>query len=125
MRTDVTDEESVQGALDTARDVFGSLHGLINCAGVGPAKRVLGRKGPHPLEDFDRVVQINLVGTFNPVRLAAAVMAENEPTDDGERGVIVNTASDNYLHMRKSSPLSRLQREMRATVVNGLIGGAP
>ena len=91
--TDVTDEESVQGALDTARGVFGSLHGLINCAGVGPAKKVLGRKGPHPLEDFNKVVQINLVGTFNPVRLAAAVMTENEPTDDGERGVIVNTAS--------------------------------
>jgi NAD(P)-dependent dehydrogenase (short-subunit alcohol dehydrogenase family) len=93
VRTDVTGEVSVQGALDTVRDAFGSLHGLINCAGVGPAKRVLGRKGPHPLEDFNRVVQINLVGTFNPLRLAAAVMAENEPTDDGERGVIVNTAS--------------------------------
>jgi NAD(P)-dependent dehydrogenase (short-subunit alcohol dehydrogenase family) len=93
VRTDVTGEESVQGALDTARDAFGSLHGLINCAGVGPAKKVLGRKGPHPLEDFNKVVQINLVGTFNPVRLAAAVMAENEPTRDGERGVIVNTAS--------------------------------
>ena len=92
-RTDVTDEESVQGTLDTVRDAFGSLHGLINCAGVGPAKRVLGRKGPHPLEDFNKVVQINLVGTFNPVRLAAAVMAKNEPADNGERGVIVNTAS--------------------------------
>jgi NAD(P)-dependent dehydrogenase (short-subunit alcohol dehydrogenase family) len=93
VRTDVTDEVSVQGALDTARDVFGGLHGLINCAGVGPAKRVLGRKGPHPLGDFNKVVQINLVGTFNPVRLAAAVMVENGPTEDGERGVIVNTAS--------------------------------
>jgi NAD(P)-dependent dehydrogenase (short-subunit alcohol dehydrogenase family) len=93
VRTEVTDEESVQGALDTVRDAFASLHGLINCAGVGPAKKVLGRKGPHPLEDFNMVVQINLVGTFNPVRLAAAVMAENEPTGDGERGVIVNTAS--------------------------------
>ena len=93
VRTDVTDEGSVQDALDSVRDAFGSLHGLINCAGVGPAKRVLGRKGPHPLEDFNKVVQINLVGTFNPLRLAAAVMAENEPTDDGERGVIVNTAS--------------------------------
>ena len=93
VRTDVTDEESVQDALETVRDVFGSLHGLINCAGVGPAKRLLGRKGPHPLEDFNKVVQINLVGTFNPVRLAAAIMAENEPNDGGERGVIVNTAS--------------------------------
>jgi NAD(P)-dependent dehydrogenase (short-subunit alcohol dehydrogenase family) len=93
VRTDVTDEESVEGALDTVRDAFGSLHGLINCAGVGPAKKVLGRKGPHPLEDFNKVVEINLVGTFNPLRLAAAVMAENEPTRDGERGVIVNTAS--------------------------------
>ena len=91
--TDVTDEESVQGALDTARSVFGGLHGLINCAGVGPAKKVLGRKGPHPLEDFNRVVQLNLIGTFNPIRLAAPILAENDPNEEGERGVIVNTAS--------------------------------
>jgi NAD(P)-dependent dehydrogenase (short-subunit alcohol dehydrogenase family) len=93
VRTDVTDEESVQAAIDATLEAFGGLHGLVNCAGVGPAKKVLGRKGPHPLEDFRKTVEINLIGTFNTTRLAAAVMAENEPTDDGERGVIVNTAS--------------------------------
>jgi len=90
---DVTDEESVQNALDAALDAFGSLSGIVNCAGVGSAERVLGRNGPHPLDAFVRTVQINLIGTFNVVRLGAAVMAQNEPTTDGERGVIVNTAS--------------------------------
>jgi NAD(P)-dependent dehydrogenase (short-subunit alcohol dehydrogenase family) len=90
---DVTDEVSVQNALDAALDAFGSLSGVVNCAGVGSAERVLGRNGPHPLDAFVRTVQINLIGTFNVVRLAAAVMAQNEPTTDGERGVIVNTAS--------------------------------
>jgi NAD(P)-dependent dehydrogenase (short-subunit alcohol dehydrogenase family) len=90
---DVTDEESVQNALDAALDAFGSLSGVVNCAGVGSAERVLGRNGPHPLDAFVRTVQINLIGTFNVVRLGAAVMAQNEPTTDGERGVIVNTAS--------------------------------
>jgi NAD(P)-dependent dehydrogenase (short-subunit alcohol dehydrogenase family) len=92
-RTDVTDEGSVQAALDVAREAFGGLYGLVNCAGVGPAKKVLGRNGPHPLEDFEKTVGINLIGTFNAIRLAAAIMAENEPGEDGERGVIVNTAS--------------------------------
>jgi NAD(P)-dependent dehydrogenase (short-subunit alcohol dehydrogenase family) len=91
--TDVTDEESVQAALEATREAFGGVHGLVNCAGVGPAKKVLGRKGPHPLEDFAKTVKINLIGTFNTIRLAAAVMAENEPTGDGERGVVINTAS--------------------------------
>jgi len=91
--TDVTDEESVQAALETAREAFGGVHGLVNCAGVGPAQKVLGRKGPHPLEDFTETVEINLIGTFNTIRLAAPMMSENEPTDDGERGVVVNTAS--------------------------------
>jgi NAD(P)-dependent dehydrogenase (short-subunit alcohol dehydrogenase family) len=90
---DVTDEESVQNALDAALDAFGSLSGVVNCAGVGSAERVLGRNGPHPMDAFVRTVQINLIGTFNVVRLGAAVMAQNEPTTDGERGVIVNTAS--------------------------------
>lgn len=93
VRTDVTDEDSVQGAVDAALDAFGGLHGVVNCAGVGPAKKVLGKKGIHPLEDFVRAVQINLVGTFNAIRLATAVISENEPTEGGERGVIVNTAS--------------------------------
>jgi NAD(P)-dependent dehydrogenase (short-subunit alcohol dehydrogenase family) len=93
VHTDVTDEESVQAALEATREAFGGVHGLVNCAGVGPAKKVLGRKGPHPLEDFAKTVKINLIGTFNTIRLAAAVMAENEPTGDGERGVVINTAS--------------------------------
>jgi NAD(P)-dependent dehydrogenase (short-subunit alcohol dehydrogenase family) len=91
--TDVTDEGSVQAAIEAAREAFGGLHGLVNCAGVGPAKKVLGREGPHPLEDFRKTVEINLVGTFNTMRLAVAVMVENEPTEGGERGVMVNTAS--------------------------------
>jgi len=91
--TDVTDEESVQSAVDAALDAFGILRGVVNCAGVGPAGKVLGKKGTHPLEDFAKTVEINLIGTFNVVRLAAAAMAENEPTQGGERGVIVNTAS--------------------------------
>ena len=69
------------------------MHGLINCAGVAPSERVVGRAGPHKLESFARTVQINLVGTFNMLRLAAAAMAQSEPDADGERGVIVNTAS--------------------------------
>jgi len=93
VRTDVTDEGSVRKAVDAALQSFGALHGLINCAGIGPAKKVLGKKGIHPLEDFVRAVQVNLVGTFNAIRLAAAAMAGNEPTEGGERGVIVNTAS--------------------------------
>ncbi len=92
-QTDVTDAASVQHALDTAQDHFGGLHGVVNCAGIVLGRKTFGRKGPHDLESFARVVQVNLVGTFNVIRLAAAVMAQNEPTDDGERGVIVNTAS--------------------------------
>jgi len=91
--TDVTDEQSVKAAVDVAPDVFGGLHGLVNCAGVAIAEKVLGRKGPHALESFEKVVRVNLVGTFNAVRLAAQAMTENEPGEDGERGVIVNTAS--------------------------------
>jgi NAD(P)-dependent dehydrogenase (short-subunit alcohol dehydrogenase family) len=91
--TDVTDEESVKAAVDVAPELFGGLHGLVNCAGVAIAEKVLGRKGPHTLESFEKVVRVNLVGTFNAVRLAARAMTENEPGEDGERGVIVNTAS--------------------------------
>ena len=93
IKTDVTDEENVQAAIDAAQEEFGGLHGAINCAGVATAEKVLGREGPHALDSFNKVVQVNLVGTFNVARLAAAVIKENEPTEDGERGVIVNTAS--------------------------------
>lgn len=93
VQTDVTEEKSVQNAIDRGKEKFGHINGLINCAGVGPAQRVLGRKGVHSLENFSRVVQINLVGSFNMIRLTAAAMEENEPDESGERGVIINTAS--------------------------------
>ncbi len=91
--TDVTNEESVQKAIRTAVDRFGALHGAINCAGVSVAISTVSKMGPHPLDAFQTVLTINLVGTFNVVRLAAHEMAQNDPTHTGERGVIVNTAS--------------------------------
>jgi NAD(P)-dependent dehydrogenase (short-subunit alcohol dehydrogenase family) len=91
--TDVTDEASMQASIDAATATFGALHGLVNCAGVGPAMKVLGRRGTHPLEAFAKAVETNLIGTFNAIRLAAAAMVDTMPSDDGERGVIVNTAS--------------------------------
>lgn len=91
--TDVTSEADGQAAMALARAAFGGLHGLVNCAGVAPSERVLGRAGPHGLESFARTVAINLIGTFNMIRLAAALIAENRPDEGGERGVIVNTAS--------------------------------
>lgn len=93
VQADVSDAASAEAALAEFRNAFGALHGLVNCAGVAPAEKVLGREGPHKLESFARTVQINLVGTFNMVRLAAAAMADGAPGDDGERGVIINTAS--------------------------------
>lgn len=92
-RTDVTSEADAQAAVDKALNTFGSLQGLINCAGIGDPAKVVGREGPQPLEVFSRVVQINLLGTFNMLRLAAVAIAKSEPQDDGERGVIINTAS--------------------------------
>ncbi|GAA5110345.1 3-hydroxyacyl-CoA dehydrogenase [Alloalcanivorax gelatiniphagus] len=92
--TDVTDEASVKAAIDATKDKFGAIHLCVNCAGVGSAMKTVGRDNqPHDLGVFNMVVQINLIGTFNVARLAAAVMAENEPGEDNERGVIVNTAS--------------------------------
>jgi NAD(P)-dependent dehydrogenase (short-subunit alcohol dehydrogenase family) len=93
LRTDVTSEADGQAAVDLAVSRFGALHGLVNCAGVVIGERVLGRDGPHRLDSFARVIAVNLTGTFNMIRLAAAVMRRNAPDPDGERGVIVNTAS--------------------------------
>lgn len=90
---DVADETSAAAAVDAAMATFGALHGLVNCAGIAPAEKVLGRDGPHQLSSFQRVINVNLVGTFNMMRLAAAAMATGEPMASGERGVIVNTAS--------------------------------
>jgi NAD(P)-dependent dehydrogenase (short-subunit alcohol dehydrogenase family) len=92
VETDVTDEASVGAAVQAALE-SGPLHGIVNCAGVAIAEKALGRDGPHPLDSFAKVIQINLVGTFNVIRLAAAAMVGNEPDEEGGRGVIVNTAS--------------------------------
>ncbi len=93
VRADVTNEEEVKTAVSTAVSEFGSLHGAINCAGIAIAAKVLGRKGIHSLEAFNKVIQINLIGSFNVIRLTAAVVAENEPNENGERGVFISTAS--------------------------------
>jgi NAD(P)-dependent dehydrogenase (short-subunit alcohol dehydrogenase family) len=90
---DVTDEAQVAAAIAEARAKFGALHGAANCAGVAPGERILGKGGAHRLDSFRRAVEINLVGTFNVLRLAAAAMSQNEPLRFGERGVIINTAS--------------------------------
>src|SRR5919202_1988727 len=92
-RTDVTDEASVQRAVDQALEAFGGLHGAINCAGIGVAQRTPGRNGPPPLAGFVPVINVTLTGTFNVIRLAAAARARGEPNGAGERGVIINTAS--------------------------------
>ncbi|NRP20966.1 putative oxidoreductase [Ensifer adhaerens] len=93
VKTDVTSEAEGAAAVSAAVDTFGHLHGLVNCAGIAPGEKVLGREGPHRLESFARAVGINLIGTFNMVRLAAAAMEKEAPGEDGERGVIINTAS--------------------------------
>lgn len=90
----VSDEESVQQAIDAVVEKFGALHIVNNFAGIGPACKTYGKKGPHPLDLYNKVVMVNQVGTFNVARLAAEKMAGNEPVnDDGARGVIINTAS--------------------------------
>jgi NAD(P)-dependent dehydrogenase (short-subunit alcohol dehydrogenase family) len=93
IKTDVTDEASMQAAVDSCVSEFGAIHGLVNCAGVAPGERVVGRNGPHALASFERAVKINLIGTFNAIRLAAAKMSVQAPEATGERGVIVNTSS--------------------------------
>jgi len=93
VRCDVTDGEQGAAALAQARDQHGAARILINCAGVGPAKRIVGRDGPMPLADFERVITINLIGTFNMMRLAAAAMQNLRPLADEERGVIISAAS--------------------------------
>ena len=92
-KTNVTDEASVQAALEAAAKAHGGLFGAVNCAGIAPPSKVLGKKGVHKLDLFAKVVTINLVGSFNVARLAAQEMAKNEDVDGDDRGVIVNTAS--------------------------------
>ncbi len=93
IKTDVTDELSVQNAINFAVQHFGSLHGAVNCAGIGPAERILGKTGIHNLASFAKVININLIGTFNVIRLAADAMQKNIAGEDGERGIIISTAS--------------------------------
>lgn len=92
-RVDVTDEASVKSGLDAAVDAFGSINACINCAGIGVAMKTMGKEGPHPYDLYKKVLEVNLFGTFNTLRLAVERMADNEPNAGGERGVIVNTAS--------------------------------
>ncbi len=89
----VTEEESVKAAVAFAVTSFGALHGAINCAGIGVAEKTVGKEGAHALASFERVIKVNLIGTFNVIRLAAAQMASQEAQTSGERGVIINTAS--------------------------------
>ena len=93
VRTDVTDESSVQTALDEARKSFGDLRGVVQCAGIVHGEKLLAKDKPHALGTFAKTVGVNLIGTFNVMRLAAAALANNAPTPGGERGVIINTAS--------------------------------
>ena len=93
VKCDVTQEQPMQAAVDECLSAFGAIHGLINCAGIAPGERVVGRNGPHSLASFERAVKINLVGTFNAIRLAAAKMTVQPAMANGERGIIVNTSS--------------------------------
>jgi NAD(P)-dependent dehydrogenase (short-subunit alcohol dehydrogenase family) len=90
---DVTQEAQVAGAFAAALEKFGGLHGAVSCAGIAPGERILGKSGPHRLDTFRRAIEINLVGTFNVLRLAAQALERNSPDAAGERGVIINTAS--------------------------------
>lgn len=93
LSADVTQEHSVRAAISEVKQAFGGLWGVINCAGIAPAEKLVGREGPHKLESFSRVLNVNLVGTFNVARLAAELMIGNEADEQGERGIIINTAS--------------------------------
>ncbi|MBC7921371.1 MAG: 3-hydroxyacyl-CoA dehydrogenase [Ferruginibacter sp.] len=91
--TDVSQEDSVQNAIAIAQRTFGGLRGAINCAGIGPAERVIGKNGPHSLANFTKTVTVNLIGSFNVIRLVSAVLQTNEPGEGGERGIVISTAS--------------------------------
>lgn len=93
VKTDVTNEEDVKAAIKQGIEKLGSINAVVNCAGIGVAQKVLSRKGTHPLDQFSKVISINLIGSFNVIRLAAERMVLNEPNAEGERGVIINTAS--------------------------------
>ncbi len=92
-KTDVTDEAQTQAAVDLCASSFGAIHGVVNCAGIAPGERVVGKTGPHALASFERAIRINLIGSFNVIRLAAHRMSTQPALPSGERGVIVNTSS--------------------------------
>jgi NAD(P)-dependent dehydrogenase (short-subunit alcohol dehydrogenase family) len=93
IKCDVTSESEVEEAIQLTKEKFGKIDGLVNCAGVGPPKRVVGKDGPHELPFFQKIVSINLFGTFNCIRLVANEIQHNDPNENGERGVVINTAS--------------------------------
>lgn len=93
IKTDVTREDSVQAAMDQGIETFGTINTVVNCAGIAIAEKVVSRKGTHELKAFSKVVTVNLIGTFNVIRLAAEKMVHNPMNEEGERGVIINTAS--------------------------------
>jgi len=93
LKTDVTSEHDMRDAVALAVTTFGALHGAVSCAGIGPPAKVVGKDGIHPLDLFEKVVRVNLIGTFNTLRLAAQTILLNDPDEEGERGVILNTAS--------------------------------
>ncbi len=93
LAADVTSEEDVQAAVDAATGAGAPLRIVVNCAGIGPSARTVGKAGPHPLDLYRKVIDVNLVGTFNVLRLAAAAMGKAEPLEHGQRGVVINTAS--------------------------------
>ena len=92
-KTNVADENSVKRAIDDTLETFGAIHIAVNCAGISPPAKVLGKNGPVPISLFNQVVQINLIGTMNIIRLSAEKMVENAANPDGEKGIVVNTAS--------------------------------
>ncbi len=93
INTDVSDEQSVQAAVTFANDTMGGISLAVNCAGIATAGRTLGREGPWPVEKFNRVIQVNLVGSYNVIKESAAFMVKNDPDENGERGVMISTAS--------------------------------
>ncbi|REJ09988.1 3-hydroxyacyl-CoA dehydrogenase [Halobacillus trueperi] len=93
VKTDVTSSDEIEHMLHTTVETFGQVNTVINCAGIVTGEKVVGRNGPHRLESFSKIIEVNLIGTFNVIRLAAEKMQENEPNEYGERGVIINTAS--------------------------------
>jgi len=93
VKGDVTNSQDVKGAVEFAVQRYGAIHVAVNCAGIGTPAKVVGKEGPHDLEHFIKIIQVNLVGTFDVLRWAAFYMTRNEPNDEGERGVIINTSS--------------------------------